>query len=191
MEPEKRPKLINVKSLDKILEKAVAAARGPPICAGGSLRWPLGEACSFGLFRPRPLGQVLWLRFKRWSRNLPRNDSTPGYLKAVWPEVFGPLFRIFSVDTDPWGSPQIARARPAQICTGNQTRRPILKPFRGIPPSCLQVPATVPSTQTRSSLWRTPLAATTSFDEICSRLLNSRGIGIRRSPTGLLLPGDP
>ena len=75
----------------------------------------------------------------RWSR------GNTGYLKAVWPKMFGPVLLGFRPEIDP-GTPLDRRGLPgASICTKNQPRRPILRPFRGtqkLPPDCLQVPET-------------------------------------------------
>ena len=78
-------------------------------------------------------------RCRPWSRH----GQSSGYLKAVWLKIFGPVFRGFRPEIDP-GTPLDRRGLPGtSICTKNQPRRPILRPFRGtqkLPPDCLQVP---------------------------------------------------
>ena len=73
----------------------------------------------------------------------PGTPPGPGYLKAVWLTIFGPVFLCFRPEIDP-GTPLDRRGPPGtSICTKNQPRRPILRPNDGerkIPPDCLQVP---------------------------------------------------
>ena len=72
--------------------------------------------------------------------------AQPGYLKAVWLKTVGPVLRGFRPEIDP-GTPLDRRGLPGtSICTKNQPRRLILRPFRGtqkLPPDCLQVPRSV------------------------------------------------
>jgi len=68
----------------------------------------------------------------------------PGYLKAVWLKIFGPVFLGFRPEIDPKTFLDRRGLPGTSICTKNQPRRPILKPFRGtqkLPPDCLQVPS--------------------------------------------------
>ncbi len=52
----------------------------------------------------------------------------PGYLKAVWPKIFGPVFPGFSAAPNP-GALLDRRSPPlASICTRDQPCRPILRP---------------------------------------------------------------
>ena len=66
-----------------------------------------------------------------------------GCLKAVGLKIFGPVLLGFRPEIDP-GTPLDRPGPPrTSICTKNQHRRPILRPFRGtqkLPPDCLQVP---------------------------------------------------
>ena len=73
--------------------------------------------------------------------------TLPGYLKAVWLKIFGPVFLGFRPKIDP-GTPLDRRGLPGtSICTKNQPRRPIRGPNGGerkIPTDCLQVPRLTP-----------------------------------------------
>ena len=66
-----------------------------------------------------------------------------GYLRAIWLEIFGPIFPGFLAQADP-GTPPDRRGPPrTSICTKNRPRKPILRQFRGaqrVPPDRLQIP---------------------------------------------------
>ena len=73
-----------------------------------------------------------------WPYSRMRQPS--GYLKAAWLKKIGPVFLCFRPKIDP-GTPLDRRGLPGtSICTKNQPRRPILRPFRGtqkLQPDCL------------------------------------------------------
>ena len=77
------------------------------------------------------------------TRTLNPTTQRSGYLKAVWLEIFGPVFPGFPAESDP-RDPLDRRGPPrTSISTKNQPRRPILRTCRGaqkIRPDCLQVP---------------------------------------------------
>ena len=57
--------------------------------------------------------------------------TEPGYLKAVWPEIIGPVFGQFSAKLGPKTPLERRGSSCSAGCTKNQPRRPILRPFRG------------------------------------------------------------
>ena len=66
----------------------------------------------------------------RADRRAHRGDRSTGYLKAVWLKIFGPVFLGSRPKIDP-GTPLDRPGAPrTSICTKNQPRRPILRPFR-------------------------------------------------------------
>ena len=103
---------------------------------------PPDKRQSYGtLTRPNPLGGD---GDSRTLGPFDNHDRSPGYLKAVWLKIVGPVFLGFRPKIDP-GTPLDRRGLPGtSICTKNQPRRPILRRFRGtqkLPPDCLQVPS--------------------------------------------------
>ena len=83
------------------------------------LRGPTGPARTSNIVARQPIQNPLMIYF------------STGYLKAVWLEIFGPVFLEISAETDP-RDPLDRRGPPrTSKCTGNQPRRPILMPFRG------------------------------------------------------------
>ena len=72
---------------------------------------------------------------------VPIEANRAGYLKAVWPEISGPVFGRFSAKLGP-KTPLDRRGSSCSAgCTKNQPRRPILRQFRG----AKQIPARLPS----------------------------------------------
>ena len=92
---------------------------------------PVGELVAGGGATSRPPSRCPTRRCKFW---VPEGSVAKN---------FGPALLCFRAKIDP-GTPLDRRGLPGtSICTKNQPRRPILRPFRGtekLPPDCLQLP---------------------------------------------------
>ena len=79
----------------------------------------------------------------RW-KELGAAQTPTGYLKAVWPEIFGPAFAGFSAGSGPGDA--LRSPGPAQHINFIKIRppRPILRPLRGTPENPARLP---PGTQ--------------------------------------------
>jgi len=110
---------------------------------------------------------------------LPALPGSPGYLKAVWLEIFGPVSPGFPAETDPRDSPRSPGPGPhTNFHETNQPRRPILRPNGGerqILPDCLQVPRPL-------KVSAKPLFCLVSSDssDFCACLIRSRFAGYCR-----------
>jgi hypothetical protein len=78
-----------------------------------------------------------------------RGEAPPptGYLKAVWPEIFGSVFGRFSAKLGPKTPLERRGSSCSAGCTKNQPGRPILRPFRGSKKNPARLPSGTPYLQ--------------------------------------------